>query len=84
MPMGEKKRVIKYSCRDNHADSFLFSTLSVDECDSVCFSSDLPSGTNLSNCVLSFRGPTANKWYAITLQVEIRLVGNNSFSMNYL
>lgn len=74
MSMGEENWVIKYSSREHHADSFLFSTLSVDECDSVCFSSSLPTGTNISDCVLSFRGTSPNKWYAITLQVDTILI----------
>ena len=48
----------------------------LDECGSVCFSAKLPTGTTLSDCVLSFHGTVENKWYAITLQVR----GCNLFS----
>ncbi|CAF4031093.1 unnamed protein product [Rotaria sordida] len=43
---------------------------SVDECAGVCYSNLMPSGTNLSNCVLTFTATTANTWYAVALQIE--------------
>ncbi|CAF1642333.1 unnamed protein product, partial [Adineta ricciae] len=45
-------------------------SLGTDECADVCYPDLMPNTTSLSNCVLSFFGPTPNVWYAIALQIE--------------
>jgi hypothetical protein len=43
----------------------------IDECGGICASTgDLPNGTTLSNCTLSFTGLIPNTWYAVSLQVN--------------
>ena len=42
----------------------------VDECGGVCYPSSMPSGSNLSNCILTFKGPKAGIWYAAAIQVR--------------
>ncbi|CAF3521880.1 unnamed protein product [Rotaria sp. Silwood1] len=44
---------------------------SINECSNVCYDlGGLPSGTVLSNCILTFTGLVANKCYPIALQIE--------------
>jgi hypothetical protein len=43
---------------------------SIDECASVCYPASVPSGTTLSNCILSFQGPIVGIWYAVAIQVR--------------
>jgi hypothetical protein len=40
------------------------------ECAGVCYPGSLPSGTNISNCTVTFEGPTAGIWYAAAIQVR--------------
>ncbi len=42
----------------------------IDECSGACYPTSMPSGTNLSNCTLSFQGPIAGIWYAAAIQVR--------------
>ena len=42
----------------------------VDECGTVCYPSNVPNGTVLNNCALTFTGLVPDRWYAITLQVN--------------
>ena len=42
----------------------------IDECGGICYPNNLPSGTTLSGCTLSFKGLIPDTWYAVSLQVR--------------
>ncbi|CAF4769119.1 unnamed protein product, partial [Rotaria socialis] len=42
----------------------------IDECSDICYPGNLPNDTTLSNCTVTFTGPTVGVWYAIAIQVE--------------
>ena len=42
----------------------------VDECDTICNANNLPVGTNLTDCVLTFVSTAQDSWYGFTLQVN--------------
>ena len=41
-----------------------------DECDSLCNENNLPNGTSLTDCVLTFVSTIENSWYGFTFQVN--------------
>lgn len=43
----------------------------VNECGGICFPSNVPSGTTLSNCTITFKGTISNTWYGLTVQVRL-------------
>ncbi len=47
-----------------------YSPSSVDECNSICYSNQIPTGTNLTDCILTFTATQAGKWYGIAVQVK--------------
>lgn len=44
----------------------------IDECGGICYPGSVPTGTTLSNCVLTFTGLQPDTWYAVALQVNSR------------
>ncbi|CAF3739377.1 unnamed protein product [Rotaria sp. Silwood1] len=42
----------------------------IDECGGICYPNSVPSGTSLSNCIISFTGLKSGIWYAVSVQVE--------------
>jgi hypothetical protein len=42
----------------------------VNECGGVCYPSNMPSGTTLSNCTVFFQGSIVGIWYAAAVQVR--------------
>ena len=44
----------------------------INECGDTCYPSSMPTGTNLSNCILTFTGLVPDTWYAAAIQVKTR------------
>ena len=52
-------------------DIFVNSPSSVDECGAACnTASNMPTGTNLSSCILSITATQPGAWYGISMQVN--------------
>lgn len=41
----------------------------IDECGDICFPSNIPNDTTISDCTINFRGLIADTWYAVAIQV---------------
>ena len=42
----------------------------INECGDICYPSQVPAGTTLSNCTISFTGLIPDTWYAVAVQVN--------------